>query len=122
MSQAESEHRKPYLIVGLLCQLRYAGKHSDEEIAEKLGFENVEQMQSQLESWNIPRWLIGEKKAAAFVKRRNNSATRQARRSGPSTDLPPAGRYAGTTGSGPRKWRHKGVERLALRTASQACP
>ncbi len=97
MSLAESEDRNPYLIVGMLCQLRYAGKHSDEEIAGKLGFESAEQMQFQLETWNIPSWLIGEKRSAATLnsaKRSNNSAARRARGSGPPTDLPPASRAA----------------------------
>lgn len=53
MSLAEPEDRNPYLTVGMLCRLRYEGKHSDEEIARKLGFDSIENMRIQLESWML---------------------------------------------------------------------
>jgi hypothetical protein len=58
MSLTESEDRNPYLIVGLLCRLRYEGI-SVEQIARKLRFDSVEDMRIQMEIWQIPGWLHG---------------------------------------------------------------
>lgn len=88
MSLTESGDRNPYLIVGRLCVLRRENKHSDKEIAKKLGFDSVEDMYARLEGWELPGWLIRQKASPAKTKGQKKPP-RRLRRLGPAKELPP---------------------------------
>lgn len=90
-SLSEPEERNPFWTVGVLCILRNEGNRSEEEIAQKLRFDNVEEMHNQLENWNIPAWLAGDNKATlGSVGASDKTSDRKARNSGPAKNLPPA--------------------------------
>jgi hypothetical protein len=92
MRLAESEDRSPLWTVGVLCALRYEGKHSDEEIARKLGFDSVEDMRSKLQIWQMPSWLVGEESETNRTKKKaREKSARRPRNLGPAKGLPPAG-------------------------------
>ncbi len=56
----EQEQQRAFLIVGLLCELRYKGRLSEDEIAAKLDFGSAEAMRIQLKNWGLPDWLTGD--------------------------------------------------------------
>ena len=69
MSLSEPEDRNPYLKVALFSYHRAEGT-ADEEIAEKLRFDSVEEMREQLQEWDLPGWLVG--KASSTAPTRDN--------------------------------------------------
>jgi hypothetical protein len=87
MSLAESEDRNPYLTVALFSYHRAEGT-DDEEIAEKLRFDSVEEMQEQLQEWELPGWLTGKPSSTTAAKA--NRGRRPGPSSGERVELPPA--------------------------------
>ena len=92
MGLSESENRNPYLTVAMFSYHRAEGGLSDEEIADKLRFDSVEDMRAQLESWKLPGWLVGEASGINSTKRKvRKKSTPRARSLSPTKELPPAG-------------------------------
>ncbi len=88
-SVSESKKRDPYVTTALVCARRFEEKPS-EEIATELGFDSVEQMRAQLESWELPGWLVGADANTGKNSIREKS-THRLREVGPAKELPPAG-------------------------------
>lgn len=79
-------------MVAKLCILRYQGSYSEDEIAEQLGFtpgyqpSAAKAMYKHLEDLGLPPWLVyGEEPRA------NDKPKREARSTGDTIKLPPAG-------------------------------
>jgi hypothetical protein len=89
MSLPESENRNPYVTTALVCARRYEGK-SNEEIVKELSFDSVEQMQTTLQNWKLPGWLVGSEADSGYNSTREKSK-RRARDLDPRKELPPAG-------------------------------
>jgi hypothetical protein len=89
VSVSESGERNPYVTTGLVCAKRLDGK-SSEEIAKELRFDNVEEMQAQLEAWKLPSWLVGREAAQTSTDSVREKSTPRARSLGPARELPPA--------------------------------
>ena len=83
----EQEQQRAFLIVGLLCKLRYEGRLSEDKIAAKLNFGSAEAMRVQLKNWHLPAWIIGDTPKSSDPDeqaRRGLSAIEE------PTELPPA--------------------------------
>jgi len=78
--------------VAVFSKLRYRNELSDEETAQKLRFDSVEEMRTQLKNWDIPTWLVGGEAAVTSrsTARKKSYGERRARSSGPPKELPPA--------------------------------
>jgi hypothetical protein len=87
MSLSEPEDRNPYLTVALFSYHRAQGT-DDEEIAEKLRFDSVEEMREQLQEWELPGWLVG--KASSTTPTKDNRGRRPGQGAGERVELPPA--------------------------------
>jgi hypothetical protein len=80
--------------VGAVCTLRGKGGYEEWEIAEKAGFNSVEDMHIQLEKWKLPEWLIDARVDSGKQKRREKSTPPGARNLGPRKELPTASNAA----------------------------
>src|SRR5919112_4514365 len=86
------ERHRALWAFGTLAVLRMDGNHSEDEIAQKLGFGSVEAMRIQLEGWGVPTWMLDEAptKAHSAVER-GRKARRLRRGDAAVAELPAAG-------------------------------
>ena len=85
------EDRDANWTVGMLATLRWQGRYEEKGIAERLDFDTVEDMRTQLQKWELPDWLVGEGSETNPTKKTRQKGTYRARNLAPVTDLPPAG-------------------------------
>jgi hypothetical protein len=88
-SLSESRDRNPYQTIGVVCARLYEGR-SREEIAKELRFDSVEDMRDQLQSWNLPDFIVGAK-ANSSKKSTHKKSTPRLRNIGSAKALPPLG-------------------------------
>ncbi len=88
MSLSNSENRNPYRTVGILCVLRDKGA-SDEEIIKTLKFASVEEMHTQLDTWNVPGWLAGKEPNTSSRSTAGKKSGRRPQDLGSAKKLPP---------------------------------
>src|SRR5215211_8825384 len=94
-SLSGQEDRDANWTVGMLGTLRWKGGYSDEDIAEKLHFDTVEDMRTQLRNWDLPGWLFGEEPETNPTKQTRKKGDYRARNLALVTELPPAGNATG---------------------------
>ena len=82
MNLSKPAQKEAFLNVGRLCILRGDGGYSEDEIAQKLGFESAAAMYVQLKNLGLPDWIT--KAPSGQGKKRNP------RSSGGATKLPAA--------------------------------
>jgi len=94
-SLSGSLQKQAFKTVGHLCGLRHSEAHSEDQIAEKLGFGSAEAMYLQLRNWGIPDWLVYGKPSGQVRETSTGKRKRRARRAGEAIELPPAAGAAG---------------------------
>jgi hypothetical protein len=84
------ERERALYAVAMAATHQGKGGFSEEEIADKAGFESVEHMRQQFAQWDLPSWLSG----AQHAQQKHQSKRRPGAGSGRIEELPPAARAA----------------------------
>jgi hypothetical protein len=78
----------------MFCTLRHGNEYSDEQIAEQLRFNSVEEMHAKLKSWQLPDWLVGANTNSNKKRTQEKRTPPRLRGVGPKKDIPPASNAA----------------------------